>query len=148
MKKNKHILIIGVALISLAACQNEAKQPTDAEIDALVEQKVAEVKNNLQQECDNSIMTMAAAKADSILVAEANKPARVITAPAPKPTTTKKATQPTPEPKKETIGNGKPKMGGGNANTVGDGKPKMGGNTDNTQSGTTIGGGKPKMGDK
>lgn len=85
MKFNKNILIAGAAIVSMAACQSELKQPTDAEIDALVETKVTEVKNSLQQECDNSIMAMATAKADSTMVAAANKPARVIQAPAPAP---------------------------------------------------------------
>ena len=88
MKFNKNILIVGAALVSFTACQQEAKQPTEAEIDALVDQKVNEVKANLQQECDNSILAMATAKADSIMVAAANKPQiieRVVQAPAPKP---------------------------------------------------------------
>ena len=129
--------------IALASCNNaaEVKKQVDeqnAKIQSLVDEKL----NALQQQVD----TECAAKVDSAATAaftawqEEQAAAAKGKKPAPKP-------KPKPvEPKKETIGNGKTKMGENtNPNEVGSGKPKMG--EQNTgATGNTIGKGKPKMG--
>lgn len=136
MKFNKNILIAGAAIVSMAACQPEMTQPTDAEIDAVVATKVTEMKSSLEAECNKSILAMATAKADSIMVAAANKPQviqQVIAAPAPAP-----APKRAPAPKKKTVAkpvekapvktNAKAdKMSGKKQNTTQTKKDKMGG---------------------
>lgn len=131
MKFNKNILIAGAVMLSMAACEPEMKQPSEAEIDAQVEAKVAEMKKNLQQECDNTIMAMATAKADSIMVVAANKPQvvqQVIAAPAPKP---KKPVAKTPTKKAPVKTNPKAdKMSGNAKGNVEAKKSKMSGGQD------------------
>ena len=154
----KYIIIPALAGIMFASCNNTPQGPTQAEMDAKVEAKVKEETDKMKANCDAQIMQAAQLKKDSILVKMGKMKAP---APAPKPTTTKTTTTKTTTTKIEpvktepvkappTIGNGKPKMGGGNPNEVGNGKPKIGtpkdanGNTDETK----IGNGKPKMGGK
>lgn len=149
MKFNKNILLVGAAIVSLAACKQEAKAPTEAEIDKLVNEKVEKAKQDMQTSCDEMIMAMANAKADSILGVALNKPATRTVVAKPKKVTPTKKTPVVKEKEPETVGNGKPKMGGSKAaGTVGNGKPKMGAASESGSTKKTIGGGKPKMGGK
>jgi len=143
MKKLFMIFVAGVAL-ALSSCNNaeEVKKQTEeqeAKIQSLVDEKLAGLQAQVDEECAAKVEEAAAAAYETWYATEGKKKGATKPAPPkPKPTTPVKE-----EPKKETIGDGKPKIGGdGNANTVGDGKPKMGGDG----SSNTVGSGKPKMG--
>ncbi len=103
MKINKKVILAGAVLLTFAACKTEMKQPTEAEIDALVNEKVEAVKKQLQEDCNANLLAAANAEADKILMDAANKPAKVVQAPAPKPKPKKPTAKPTPkEPKPKT----------------------------------------------
>lgn len=141
MKKIFMIFVAGAAL-ALSSCNNaeEVKKQTeeqDAKITALVDEKLAGLQTQVDEECAVLVADSAAAAYETWYSTEGKKKG------APKPAAKPKPKPAAPvEPKKETVGDGKPKIGGdGNPNTVGDGKPKMG-----TSTPSTVGSGKPKMG--
>ena len=140
MKKIFMIFVAGAAL-ALSSCNNaeEVKKQTeeqDAKITALVDEKLAGLQTQVDEECAALVADSATAAYETWYAAEGKKKG------APKPAAKPKPAAPV-EPKKETVGDGKPKIGGdGNPNTVGDGKPKMGGDGKTN----TVGSGKPKMG--
>lgn len=144
MKKYALLLIAG-SLVGLASCGNDTNTMTQAQIDSTANAKVDSLEAAMRMQNDSLINAMALMKADS--AAKADSLAHIAAYNAGKAagskTNTKKTTTTTTTKKPETIGNGKPKMGGSqDPNTIGNGKPKMGG----SQEPNTIGNGKPKMG--
>ena len=125
--------------VVMTACNNaeEVKKQTEEQntkIQSMVDAKLGDLQTQVDQECTALVDSLAQAKYDEWYAAEGKKKG-VKPAPKPKP----KAE----EPKKETVGEGKTKMGGSEDPTkVGEGKPKMGGSEDPNK----VGQGKPKMG--
>ncbi|HMX83251.1 MAG TPA: hypothetical protein PKN57_04285 [Saprospiraceae bacterium] len=130
----------------------EQKQQFD-QIDQMVKEQTDAFKAQKDTECRENAMNLAKPKADSIIAATAAAAAKAA-AKTPgkvsKPAAKKPAAKPA-APKKETVGQGKPKLGGqSSSTTVGQGKPKLGGEQPAAKGaeGSTIGQGKPKLGGK
>jgi len=149
MKKQSILLITG-GILALASCNPDTsgnEEAMQAKVDSIVNARVEQIRMELEAKNDEYIMEMAIYRADSIMAAMsgkktvAKKPAK-----APAAGTVSGTVEVADKPvEKETVGNGKPKMGGSSdPNTVGSGKPKMGGNTNSDE----VGSGKPKMGNK
>ncbi|MBS1643782.1 MAG: hypothetical protein JST36_01980 [Bacteroidetes bacterium] len=142
------ILFAAGALVSLSACSdNSNNTPTQAQIDSAANAAAAAREAQMKATNDSLINAMAVMKADS--AAKADSLAKVAAFEAGKAAANAKHAKSTKTKTKvvakkpETVGNGKPKMGGhSDANTVGNGKPKMGG----AQNPNTVGNGKPRMG--
>ncbi|HMG14733.1 MAG TPA: hypothetical protein VK590_04765, partial [Saprospiraceae bacterium] len=122
----------------------EQKQQMD-QVDQMVKDKVTAFKTEKDNECKAKAMEAAKMKADSTIKAMEMTKKGTVTKVV-KKTTVKKVTKPA------TVGNGKPKLGGGKDDgTVGNGKPKLG-EPDKKDAkkddGTTVGNGKPKLGGK
>lgn len=144
---NKLLLLAAAGTLALASCQNETAGTDNAEmmqakIDSAVQARMGEMQAQLAAQNDSLINAMAMMKADSMMAAAAGNNNTGVRRTVP----TRSGTRPTTvAPSNNTVGNGKPAMGGDNkAGSVGNGKPAMG--ADNQKSNTT-GNGKPKMGD-
>lgn len=146
MKKQSLLLITG-GILAFASCNPDTSgnaEEMQAKVDSIVNARVEQIRMELQEKNDEYIMEMAIYRADSIM---AIKTGKKVVAKKPKTPVVETAgststTNPVEE-KKETIGNGKPKMGNSDPNTIGNGKPKMGNNSSDE-----VGNGKPKMGNK
>lgn len=137
--------------MAFASCNTDTSGNADemqAKVDSIVNARVEQIRMDLEAKNNEYIMEMAIARADSIMAAMSGK--KVV---AKKPVKHNSvgeesvpvngngnSTKPMDTPK-ETVGNGKPKMGNSDPNTVGNGKPKMGNNNPDE-----VGNGKPKMG--
>lgn len=140
MKKQSLLLITG-GLLALASCNTNTAgndEEMQAKVDSMVNERVEEIRLELQMRNDSLINEMAMYRADSIMAAMSGK--KVASRPKPKPKTDI-VTKEEAKQENQTIGNGKPKMGNNNPNEIGNGKPKMG-NTNQNE----VGSGKPKMG--
>ncbi|MDB5284196.1 MAG: hypothetical protein JWO06_3271 [Bacteroidota bacterium] len=131
------------AALILGSCGNDAdvQKQTDeqnAKIQAAVDSKLSGLSDQVNKECAATVDSLSIVQFEAWKEEEKGQH-HGGTKPKPKPTPKKE------EPKPQTVGNGKPKMGGenGDPNTIGNGKPKMGGSTGSTG---TVGNGKPKMG--
>ncbi len=145
MKKIFMVLVAcGAMAATLNSCNDaEANKKAEEADNVLVQEqvtaKVTELTDAATAACDAAVLTEAQAEVTRLAEEAAKTPGKKPVVKAkPKPVVKKE------EPKKpETVGNGKPKIGGDkDPNTVGDGKPKMGGD----QKPNTVGSGKPKMG--
>lgn len=149
------LAIAGVITLTSAdgPMSEEQKQQFD-QIDQMVKEQVDAFKAQKDADCRANALNLAKPKADSIIAANAaaaakaatKTPAKVSKPVAKKPVTTKPAAK-----KPETVGSGKPKLGGeSSGNTVGQGKPKLGGEQPAAKGGesNTVGQGKPKLGGK
>lgn len=100
MKNLKYIIVPTLAAFMFTACNNEAKGPSQAELDTQVEAKVKAATDQLQADCDSRMMSAAQMQADSIVLKAAGKkvaapvaapkpaaPAKVPAKPTTKPTT-------------------------------------------------------------
>jgi hypothetical protein len=112
MKKIKYLIIPALTGLLFAACSSEPKGPSEAEIDALVADKVNARVQQLAAECDARVMEMAKIQADSIVAAmskKGGKPAPKVAKPTtPPPPKTTKPTTPntTKEPSRTVEGGG------------------------------------------
>lgn len=137
-------LFTGAVALSLSSCNNaEEAKKLQAEDDAKVQTLVDEQLKALEDEANVACATLVETKATELYTAwaaeQAKKGKKVAPMPKPKPAPVVET------PKKEepkTVGDGKPKMGGGTDTTTAGGKPKMGGDGNPN----TVGNGKPKMG--
>lgn len=128
--------------IALTGCNNaeQVKKQVDeqnAKIQSSVDEKLNALQEQVNTECATKVDSLATVAYAAWQAEEAKTAKKGGKKPAVKP-------KPKPvEPKKEVIGDGKPKMGENTKpNEIGNGKPKMG-----EQGSTgTIGKGKPKMG--
>lgn len=144
MKKQSLLLITG-GILAFASCSPDTSgnaEEMQAKVDSIVNARVDQIRLELQEKNDEYIMEMAIYRADSIMAIKTGKKVVAKKPKAPVVETTGSASTTNPvEEKKETVGNGKPKMGNNDPNTIGNGKPKMGNNNSNE-----VGNGKPKMG--
>ncbi len=144
MKKQSLLLISG-GLLALASCNTEPAADTgdsQAKIDSMVNERVEQIRLELQAQNDSIINEMAMYRADSIIAARTGKAAP--SRPKPKaPQADDRATETTKEVE-ETVGSGKPRIGDKNKDEVGSGKPKIGDKKDDNE----VGSGKPKIGNK
>ena len=162
MKKLSIIGVIAFAVIGFFTLtagdepmSEEQKQQMD-QITQMVNEKVEAFKAEKDAECKAKAMEAAKPVADSIMAAEAAAAAAAVksTKGAAKKVVTKKPAAKPVVKKPETIGSGKPKLGGNTSSTtVGQGKPKLGETTPPGKDGkeadkSTIGQGKPKLGGK
>ncbi|MBL0308597.1 MAG: hypothetical protein IPP77_02585 [Bacteroidetes bacterium] len=146
--KKKFMNLSAVAMLSasfiLGSCDNAAENQKlmDADntaIQTMVDAKMAELQAQADADCTAQVQEKADALYAEAMAAASKGGKKVVAKPVAKPAAKKE------EPKPETVGSGKPKMGTtSDPNTVGSGKPKMGA-TGSTGS-NTIGNGKPKMG--
>ncbi len=129
--------------IALNSCNNaeEVKKQTEAQatqIQTAVDEQLNGLQEQVNAECAALVDSLANVQYTAFLEEAKKTGKKVIAKVKPKAPVKKE------EPKKETVGDGKPKMGQtGSSGTIGDGKPKMG---QTGGSGNTIGSGKPKMG--
>ena len=148
--KKISLIVIAVSVVSFFTLMSageemsqEQKQQME-QVDQMVKEKVEAFKVEKDLECKTRAMEVARAKADSLIAMSLATTTKKVTT-----TTVKKSVKPVK--KAETVGQGKPKLGGNQpAGTVGSGKPKLGDQDKNKDgkkdSETTVGKGKPKLG--
>lgn len=143
MKKQSLLLITG-GLLAMASCNTEPAATADnsqAKIDSMVNERVEQIRLELQAKNDSIINEMAIYRADSIIAARTGKKTTARPKPAPSTGVDKPADKPVKE--EQTVGSGKPKIGNKDEGEVGNGKPKIGNKNE-----AEVGSGKPKIGNK
>lgn len=150
-----NLSVIAVMGLTFTACSNEeankkAKEADDAAVQALVQEKLANIDAEVATECDAKVLAAAQPIVDSLNAAKAaGKKVTVPVVKKPTKPVTKPATPKQEPAKPATVGTGKPSMTGGSSTTVGSGKPSMtapaNDGKNNTGGSSTVGSGKPKL---
>lgn len=122
MKKQSLLLITG-GLLAMASCNTEPAATADnsqAKIDSMVNERVEQIRLELQAQNDSIINEMAMYRADSIIAARTGKKAPARPKPTPSTGVDKPADAPTSEAPKEPTS--KSKWGGDDKGTTSESK--------------------------